>query len=163
MNYHTPEELCLVKYNDLDAAIKRCVELLDMVNWTEQLVFGKSDLSNAFRLAPMKIAHCQWLTMKAKHPKTGKVWFFVDKCMPFGASISCAIFQAILNGLQHILDFTQRRKIYVVYMAITIYLDDFLFIAFRAQVCERMMNNFMTVCADIGVPVSLEKPNGQLN
>ena len=83
-----------MKYRDLDTAIKQCVDLLNMVNWSENLVFRKSDLSNAFRLAPMLVKHRKWLVMKAKHPLTHKWWYFVDKCMPFGASISCAIFQA---------------------------------------------------------------------
>ena len=93
VNYHTPDQLCTVKYNDLDAAVGQCISILkeiDGILWNQNgkgkhiLVFGKSDLSNAFRLAPMKVGHRRWLVLKAQHPIT-KIWqYFVDKCMPLG-------------------------------------------------------------------------------
>ena len=50
----------------------------------------------------MKVSDFMLLVMKAKHPKTGKIYYFVDKCLPFGSSISCAIFQAFSNAISHI-------------------------------------------------------------
>ena len=40
--------------------------------------------------------------MKARHPRTKVVKYFVDKCLPFGAAISCAIFQALSNAIAHL-------------------------------------------------------------
>ena len=54
---------------------------------------GKSDMSSAFRHVPMSKKDWPLLLMKTTNPKDGKTYFFVDKCMPFGSSISCAIFQ----------------------------------------------------------------------
>ena len=42
----------------------------------------------------------KWLVMMAENPETGKIQFFIDKCLPFGASISCAIFQDFSDGLK---------------------------------------------------------------
>ena len=42
-------------------------------------------------------------------------------------------------------------------MEITNYLDDFLFISLTIDVCNRMIDNFLMVCMDIGCPVSQEK------
>ena len=82
-------EDCTVKYPEFDEAVKLCLQ--EVVGCT----LGKSDMSSAFRHIPM--AKDQWwlLVMKATHPRTGKTMYFVDKCLPFGSSISCAIFQAI--------------------------------------------------------------------
>ena len=55
---------------------------------------AKSDMSMAFRNIPLDKKSWNWLVLKAEHPRTGAMCYFVDKCLPFGASISCAIFQA---------------------------------------------------------------------
>ena len=48
VNYHIPDELCSVKYNDLDKAVR----LTLMLN-RKPVVYGKTDMSNAFRLVPL--------------------------------------------------------------------------------------------------------------
>ena len=42
-------------------------------------------------------------------------------------------------------------------LAITNYLDDFLFIKLCFQVCNGMVKNFLVICEDLGCPVSMEK------
>ena len=59
-----------------------CLDLL-----SDQIYAGKSDMSMAFRNVPLKIVDFKFLVLKAEHPVTGKVWYFVDKCLPFGSSI----------------------------------------------------------------------------
>ena len=55
VNYHTPDELCSVKYNDLDHAVKNCLNILrNSNNPGTVLYFGISDCSNAFRIVPTK-------------------------------------------------------------------------------------------------------------
>ena len=39
--------------------------------------------------------------MKAEHPTTGQTFYFVDKCLPFGHCISCALFQKFSDALCH--------------------------------------------------------------
>ena len=93
--------------------------------------------------------------MRAIHPKTGEVWFFVEKCPPFGSSISCAIFQSFSDALRHIAEF--KLSGLVLFPAITNYLDDFLFIAISIKLCNGMVQKFLIICQTIGCPISTEK------
>ena len=62
--------------------------------------------------------------MKGKDPKTRQWKYFVDKCLPFGASISCTIFQRVSDSIKFLFEYkTNTQK------TITNYLDDFLFLA----------------------------------
>ena len=154
-NHFTPTELCSVKYNYLKFAITRCFNMIEMLKRKgkpfQQIFFGKSDLSNAFRLVPGKISQCQWLMLKAFHLITNELKYFVDMCMPFGVSISCAIFQAFSDALRHIMEWILQEQ------SLSNYLDDFLFFAFMKQRCDFMINQFLKLCSRIGCPVSLEK------
>ena len=113
---------------------------------------GKTELKSAFHILGLSKDSWKWLIMKAENPKTGKIMFFVDKCLPFGASFSCSHFQRFSNVLCHIAEYRlQTRK------RITHYLDDFLFIARTLFLCNHMISGFLQLCDQIGVPVSMEK------
>ena len=60
---------------------------------------GKSNLKSVFRILGLSPKSWPWLVMKAQDPQTGQWKYFVDKCLPFGASISCALFQWFCNAL----------------------------------------------------------------
>ena len=91
LNANTPQELCTVKYRDLNYAIVMCLKLIKNTPGRKQpLYFAKTDAQSAFRVLPIKIAHRCWLVMMAENPLTGEKQYFVDKCLPFRASISCA-------------------------------------------------------------------------
>ena len=62
VNFHTPSELCSVKYNDLDHAIRTSLNMLKKFE-KSQLFYAKSDFSNAFRILPGKIEHRFLLVM----------------------------------------------------------------------------------------------------
>ena len=109
---------------------------------------GNTDVQSAFRLAPLSRASWPWLIMMAKHPLTFQWMFFVDKCLPFGASISCAIFQRFSNALCHIVKVKSSRQ------TINNYLDDFLFIAYTKMLCDSMIQTFLDTCYTIGVPIA---------
>ena len=89
--------------------------------------------------------------MSAKNPLTHKWQYFKDKCLPFGASISCAIFQRFSNALKYLTQFRTSRK------SITNYLDDFLFIAYTRILGNEMIHKFLNLCEELGVPVAMEK------
>ena len=78
--------------------------------------------------------------------------FFVDKCLPFGSSISCSHFQRFSNALKHITEFQIGHK-----DSITNYLDDFLFVAPDKATCNAMVSSFIDICNQLGVPVAHEK------
>ena len=157
VNFYTPDELSSVKYKDLDYAVKQAIKLLQTLeNVTETIIWsGKTDLKSAFCILGLKVT-CFWLmVMKAKDPRTGKMHYFVDKCLPFGHTISCTLFQQFSDALAHLLRF--KIKGLGVPSALTNYLDDFLFAAPRRMICQLMMKSFLDLCVELNVPVSPEK------
>ena len=113
---------------------------------------GKSDLKSAFRILVLSRNSWKWLVMKARDPETDEWRFFIDKCLPFGSSISCLHFQRFSDVLHHIIQFRLNEK-----KRITNYLDDFLFITRTLCRCNFMIQQFLDLCRDLGVPVSMEK------
>ena len=99
VNFHTLKELCTVKYQDLDKAIFHCLRLLREASGDQQLFFSKSDFSHAFRILPILLKQRFLLTMMALHPETAEKWFFIDLCLPFGSSRSCALFQEFSDAI----------------------------------------------------------------
>ena len=117
----------------------------------EPIYLGKSDIKSAFRLVSLSCQCWPWLIMMAMNPVT-KVWqYFIDKCLPFGASISCAVFQRFSDVLRHIVQFRTAKR------SISNYLHDFLFIAYKRIICNEMINTFIHTCSEISVPVAFDK------
>ena len=106
--FYTPKEL----YDDLDSAIRLYIEA------GSGCYVATSDLKSAFRQLPIGPDDWRWLIMKAKHPMSGKTYYFVNKCLAFGSSISCCHCQIFSNGLQWIFQHRSGRKA-------NNYLDDF--------------------------------------
>ena len=142
INYYTPDEFCSVKYKDLDHAIAYCIFLLNK-SGVSTLFYSKSDLMSAFRLLPVKISQRFLLTMKARHPISRIMYYFMDKCLPFGSSISCALFQLFSDVLAALLEHHLNIRV-------TNYLDDF-------QQSNRMVRSFIQICNKIGCPIAHQK------
>ena len=146
VNSGIPKQKCTVRYPDFEDAIRLCLAESE----TGFCHISKSDMSMVFRNVPLR--PCDWplLLLMAKHPLTGKTYYFVDKCLPFGASISCVIFQSFSDSVSHLVTFrTKRRNVN--------YLDDFFFVAMLRLMCDWQVNTFLQVCQQINFPVSLEK------
>ena len=144
VNGSTPKEMATVQYPDFDDAVRLC--LLEGVGCAA----AKSDMSSAFRHLGMAKKFWKYLVMKAQHPTSGKTYYFIDKCMPFGASISCSHFQAFSNAIAHIVTyFTKKPNIN--------YLDDFFFVQLLKYLCDQQVHTFLQICKEINFPVALEK------
>ena len=91
--------------------------------------------------------------MKAQDPQTGHWKFFIDKCLPFGASISCALFQKFSDTLCYLAEWRTNTP----HGLLTNYLDDFLFLAMTILHRNWMIQSFLDLCDDIGVPIAKEK------
>ena len=139
-----PQEFCKVKYPDFVQAVDMCTKA------GKGCYMGRSDVSMAFRNVPLKVEDFPLLLLKAMHPETKKFYYFVDKCLPFGSSISCAIFQAISDGIAFIV--SQRTENPTVN-----YLDDYFFSALMKAWCDWQLNQFLDICQQINLPVALEK------
>ena len=147
-----PKEQCHIKYKDLDFAIDACIKLLKVHGRTATLFYSKTDVKSTFHLVPVLILHQKWLMMCAEDPTTGELMYFIDMCLPFGASISCAVFQAFSDALQYLVEFLLEVNNIIMNC-----LDDFLFIAVVKQSCNEMMTVFIKLCKRINYPLSEEK------
>ena len=144
VNANTPKELCTVKYLDFSLAILKCIQ--EGVS----CYISKSDFTVAFRNLRMSWHHWRYLIMKARSIVDGEWYFFIDKCLPFGASISCAHFQRVSNAVAHLVIYHNGKT--------TInYLNDFLFIALLKWLCNQQLRAFWTICEEITFPVSVTK------
>ena len=144
INGATPKELTTVKYKEFEEAVRMCIAE------GKGCYIGKSDMTSAFRHLAMKKKFWNFLVMKAQNPQDGKWYYFVDKCMPFGASISCSHFQRFSNAISHIVQyFTKKTNLN--------YLDDFFFVQMLKMACNDQINKFIEICDLIKFPVSMEK------
>ena len=144
VNVNTPAEKCSVCYPDFNEAIQLCIEQ------GKNCHIGKSDMKSAFRNLGIKMDHWKFLVMKAVSLLDGRTYYFVDKCLPFGASISCSHFQRFSNAVSHIVQWKTKQ-------GLVNYLDDYLFAHLRKLLCNRQVKEFLAVCEAISFPVSLEK------
>ena len=144
VNANTPQELSKVEYCSFSQAIELCIKE------GKGCFAGKSDLTSAFRHLGIAKRFWKFLVMKAYHPVTGKQYFLVDKCLPFGSSISCSTFQKFSDALAHIVR-TKTGKDNINY------LDDFFFVALLKALCDGQISTFLDICKAINFPVSLEK------
>ena len=144
VNSQIPKEFCSVNYPDFDKAVRMCLGA------GKSCFIGKSDMSAAFRNIGMCKKDWPLMVMKAKNPEDGKWYYFIDKCMPFGSSISCAIFQRFSNAVALLVKFrTSKRALN--------YLDNFFFTALKKLFCDSQLRVFLQVCEEINFPVALEK------
>ena len=150
VNFNTPESLCKVKYVDFDQAIRLCLKE------GKSCTIGKTDFHSAFRVLGLSKGSWRYLIMQAHHPVTGKTYFFVDKCLPFGAAISCSHFQRVLNAIAFLVRWRTRLQTGVDKPLVN-YLDDFLFVALLKWLCDQQMAIFARICAKINFPIGIEK------
>ena len=135
LNANTPAEMCSVKYSDFNKAVQLCMKA------GIGCKIGCSDFSSAFRHLGIKKKHWKFLVMKARSPVHGKWYYFMDKCLPFGSSISCAHFQSFSNAVAFLVMKKMLRDL-------VNYLDNFLFVALMAAVCNSDLSKFMEICRD---------------
>ena len=90
-------------------------------------------MKSTFRNLPIKKADWFLLVMKVKNPKDGKTYYFVDKCLPFGASISCSHFQRFSNCVAFLVKKKSGRDT-------NNYLDDFFFAALLEVLCKSQVD-----------------------
>ena len=144
INNSTPKELTKVSYTEFDEAIRLCIKD------GPGCYIGKSDMTSAFRHLAMNKKFWKFLIMKAQDPKTNKWFYFIDKCMPFGASISCSHFQRFSNAIAHIVKYYTRKDNIN-------YLDNFFFTHLLKMMCNHQIETFIKICDSINFPVSMDK------
>ena len=78
------------------------------------------------------------------------MYYFIDKALPFGSSISCTHFQRFSNSIAWIVSYRTGEKNLN-------YLDDYLFVSLLTLWCNGQVDQFLTVCKMVNFPVNLEK------
>ena len=94
--------------------------------------------------------------MKAEDPSDKTIKYFVDKCLPFGSSISCALFQEVSDAIRYLLEHKIAYKV-PSNRSINNYLDDFLFIARTLTILNWMIQQFLDLCEMVGIPINMKK------
>ena len=144
VNSGIPHEKCMVTYPSFDNAVKLCLRA------GRGCKMAKSDMSRAFRNVPLKKNQWFLLVMKAEHPVSGVTYYFVNRCLPFGSSISCAIFQRVSNAIAHIVSHKTKEDLVNC-------LNDYFFAALLQGWCDDQVKIFLEVCEQIKFPVAEEK------
>ena len=144
VNYNTPRDKCCVTYPDFCKAVELCQKAGKCCK------MSKSDMKSAFRILCVRPQDWMILVMMVESPIDGQIYYFVNKCLPFGASISCFHFQAFSDAISHVMR-TKTGK------DNANYLDDFLFVALLQAMCNGQLDLFLNICSRINFPVSLEK------
>lgn len=140
INYYLNPLACSVHYSSIDDAAAIIASL------GQNALLAKSDIKSAFRLLPVAISDFDLLGFQFQGS------FYFDKMLPFGASISCALWEKFATALHWLTQNVSRNP------NILHYLDDFLF-AGKAQShqCQNTLDIFQNICQDLGVPIAQEK------
>lgn len=180
VNSNIPDHLCTTSYPSFQEAIQMLMEIAPQGN----LFIAKVDCKNAFRVIPFRKQDFRWLVIKAEHPTSGQEFFFIEKCLSFGSSISCAHYQRFSNCLAHLFVNWERvkqeisRHLEIIHRNIEEwqitgnlelnqdkfqsprihnYLDDFLTGNTSTGSCNQLVVRFIYICAAIGVPLAADK------
>ena len=108
----------------------------------------KVDIKSAFRLLPIHPEDFDLLGMCYQGQ------FFIDKCLPFGLSVSCALFEKFSTFLEWCLNKVTGSEKFIHY------LDDFSACSRTEQGAQVMLDSTLALFAELGVPVAEEKVEG---
>ena len=142
VNDGIPAEWCSLKYTSVEAVAAAAQRL------GTGALLAKLDIKAAYRLVPV-------------HPDDrrllGVEWdgsYYVDGALPFGLCSAPKIFTAVADALQWAM---LRSGV----AAVEHYLDDFITMGPPgSQECRENLDRILAVCAELGVPLALEKLEG---
>ena len=139
INDGIPAEKSHVTYQSIDDAVAHMREL------GRGCYLAKTDIADAFRIIPLH---------PSQYHLFGFVWrerYFYDRCLPMGCSASCQLFELISTALHWV----AITKLQIQHMAHV--LDDFLILEKDKANGKRKLDRFVTMCAEIGIPIAPEK------
>ncbi|CAC5420125.1 unnamed protein product [Mytilus coruscus] len=129
-----------VKYTSFD-------EVIDMVSSLGKGArLGVQDIKSAFRLLPISPGDFDLLGIYFDGN------FYVDKSLPFGCSIGCALFEKFSTFLHWLVVSSAGKH------SVKQNLDDFIFGGSATlDDCLVLMNTFTELCNELGVPIAEDK------
>lgn len=143
VNDFIDENLCKVKYTSFDSVI-------DMIaNLGQSALIAKVDISQAFRLLPINPTDFDLLGISFESK------FYIDKCLPMGCAISCALFEKFSSFIHWVVKNETQLD------TLDHYLDDFIFAGgISSNDCYILMTKFLEVAQEMGVPIAENKTVG---
>ena len=143
VNDFIDQKFCTVQYTSFDSALAM------LANLGRGAIAARLDIKSAFRLLPISPSDFELLGFKISDH------FFIDKCLPFGCSLSCNLFEKFATFLEWELKRRANTQ------NVLHYIDDFL-LAGRANTneCENLMACYSAMCEQFGVPLAPEKTIG---
>ena len=114
----------------------------------EHCMLFKMDLKSAFRLLPVQLADIELLGFKFLDK------YYIDKCLPFGCSISCSHFEKFSTFLECYIRHTMASGMLIHY------LDDFLGGDKTLAGCAAAMDCFRECMSWLSVPLAEDKTEG---
>jgi len=139
INANIPREECAVEYQLIDHVIS----LLHQQG--QGAYMAKTDIQEAFRIIPMSPDVYHLLGFKFNG------YFYYDKCLPMGLSISCALFEKLSCALTWV----AQNKFSTT--PISHILDDFIFISHSQSTCFQSLHSFIGMCTSLGIPIKHSK------
>lgn len=131
-----------VRYATIDDAVK-------LITGIGQGCFlAKTDIKNAFRIIPIRPADYGLLGIHWRG------FYYYDRCMPMGCSSSCLTFEMFSSAVEWV----ARHQLKI--GAILHLLDDFLLVAPSAELCQKQLKLFLSLCEYLGIPMAPEKTCG---
>ena len=132
-------EYCKVNYSSFD----KVVEIISTLG--KSALLAKLDISQAFQLIIINPVDFDVLGIMLEGH------YYIDKCLPMGCSVSCAIFEKSSTFLHWLV--AARSGI----TTLDHYLDDFFFAgANSTDDCVEFMETFLDISQELGVPLAEE-------
>lgn len=140
INDFIDKNLCSVQYSSIDKAAA-------LINrYKSQARLSQCDVKSAFRLIPIAPSDFDLLGMKFGG------YYYYDKMLPFGASISCALWEKFATSLHWIVEMKSGND------SILHYLDDYFFVEnSESGNVGHTLRTFQNICHEIGVPLNHDK------
>ena len=140
VNSGIPSKDTKVHYQTLDESLEILASL------DRYCLIAKADIESAYRIIPI-------------HPDSvhllGFTWegqYYYDRCLPFGLSASCRIFESFSTAIHWIL------KHHFQVLDMTHILDDFMFFGpGGSKICSSSLLAFLTLATEAGIPIKFSK------
>ena len=145
VNVHIPKDPYSLQYSSVDDAV--CL-LCSLGNGAQM---AKVDLKFAFRIIPVQKQDWELLGIHWHNQ------YYVHTCLSFGLRSAPYLFNQFADALEWILKTSYGLR-WVIH-----YLDDYLILGPpNSDLCRKFLQDFLTVCALLGIPVATEKVEGPL-
>ena len=143
INSYIDPEFCKVNYSSLDS-------ILEMIyNCGKSAELANIDIKPAFKPLIVNPADFDLLGIKFDN------MYYIDKCLPMGCSVSCNLFEKVSSFVQWVVE--TRCGLH----SIDHYLDDFILVGkIISNDSSTLMNTFMDVCDELGIPIAENKTVG---